>query len=97
MPTYRLTQRARRDLVEIWSYIAEDNEAAADRIIDLLVAGFRILGQNPRLGRSRDDLRQGCRSFVVAQYVIVYRVANPGVQILHVLHGKRDIPGLFRQ
>jgi len=84
-------------LVEIWSYIAEDNEAAADRLIDLLVASFRILGQNPRLGRGRDDLRQGARSFVVGQYVIIYRVAKPSVQILHVLHGKRDIPGLFHQ
>lgn len=97
MPTYRLSQRARRDLVEIWNYIAEDNEAAADRFIDLLVTSFRLLGQNPRLGRSREDLHHGYRSFVVGQYVIIYRVAKPGVQILHVLHGNRNIPEVFRQ
>jgi plasmid stabilization system protein ParE len=44
MATYRLSQRTRRDLVEIWSYIAEDNEAAADRFINLLMGSFRRLG-----------------------------------------------------
>jgi len=97
MAAYRLSQRARRDLVEIWSYIAEDSEEAADRFTELVVGSFKLLGQNPYLGRSRDDLRLGCRSFVVGQYVVVYRVAEPGVRILHVLHGKRDIPRLFRQ
>jgi len=33
---YRLTRRARRDILDIWQYIAQDNEAAADRFIDLL-------------------------------------------------------------
>jgi toxin ParE1/3/4 len=97
MPTYRLSQKARRDLVEIWSYIAPDSEEAADRFTDLVVGSFKLLGQNPYLGRSRDDLRPGFRSFVVGQYVVIYRVAEPGVRILHVLHGKRDFPRLFRQ
>jgi plasmid stabilization system protein ParE len=43
MATYRLSQRARRDLVEIWSYIAGDSEAAADRFVDLLMGSFRRL------------------------------------------------------
>jgi len=96
MAAYRLSQRARRGLVEIWSYIAEDSEAAADRFIDLLVGTVRRLGQNPRLGRTRDDLRQGCRTFVVGQCVIIYLVGKPGVLVLHVLHGKRNILRLFR-
>ena len=95
MPTYRLTQRARRSLVEIWSYIAQDGEVAADRLIDQLVEGFRSLGQSPYIGRSRDDLGSGCRSFAVGQYVIIYRVSRSGVSILRVLHGKRDIAGLL--
>lgn len=45
--TYRLSGRARRDLLQIWNYIAEDNEPAADRFLDLLIRHFRLLGQNP--------------------------------------------------
>lgn len=55
--TYRLSGRARRDLLEIWRYIADDNETAADRFIDLITHRFHLLGKNPYAGRSRDDLR----------------------------------------
>ena len=93
--TYRLARRARADVLDIWRYIAADNETAADRFIDLLTRRFRLLGENPYAGRVRDDLRPGYCSFAVGEYVILYRVGDPGVQILHVLHGRRDIKALF--
>jgi len=93
--TYRISGRARRDLLEIWRYIADDNETAADRFIDLLVQRFQLLGKNHYAGRSRDELRSGYRSFPVGQYVVFYRVAEPGVEIMHVLHGKRDLDAIF--
>ena len=93
--TYRLTRRARRDVLEIWRRIAEDNEPAADRFIDLLTYHFRLLGDNPHVGRRREELRPGYRSFPVREYLILYRIMAPGVQILHVLHGRRDIAALF--
>jgi len=45
--TYRVTRQARRDLLRIWNYIADDNEDAADRFLELLTQHFRLLGQNP--------------------------------------------------
>jgi toxin ParE1/3/4 len=95
MATYRLTRRARRDLIEVWAYIARDSEVAADRLIDRLVRCFSRLGQNPYIGRSRDDLHAGCRSWIAGQYVIIYVIAEPGVRVLHVRHGKSDLPALF--
>jgi len=93
--TYRLARRARADVLDIWRYIASDSEDAADRLIDLLTRRFRVLGENPYAGRLREDLGPGHRSFAVGEYVILYRVADPGVQILHVLHGRRDIKTLL--
>ncbi|MBZ5618277.1 MAG: type II toxin-antitoxin system RelE/ParE family toxin [Acidobacteriia bacterium] len=93
--TYRLTRRARRDVLDIWWRIAEDNEPAADRFIDLLTRHFRLLGDNPHVGRRREELRPGYRSFPVGEYLILYRIREPGVQILHVVHGRRDMEGLF--
>jgi toxin ParE1/3/4 len=95
--TYRLSKRARGDLLEIWRYIANDNETAADRFIDLLVQRFQLLGKNPYIGRSRDELRTGYRSFPVGQYVVFYRVAEPGVQIMHVVHGRRDLETILER
>jgi toxin ParE1/3/4 len=61
----------------------------------LLTHHFRLLGDNPRVGRRRDELRSGYRSFPVGEYLILYRIREPGVQILHVVHGRRDIEVLF--
>jgi len=44
MMTYRLTKRARRDVLEICQHIAKDNERAADRFIDLLTHYFHRTG-----------------------------------------------------
>jgi toxin ParE1/3/4 len=43
------------------------------------------------LGRQRDELRPGYRSFPVGQYLILYRVTDESVEIMHILHGKRDL------
>jgi toxin ParE1/3/4 len=54
---YRLTRRARTDVLQIWNYIAEDSEAAADRFVGLLIRHFELLGNNLYAGRARDELR----------------------------------------
>lgn len=96
MARYRLTRKARRDLYDIWLYIAADSERQADRFIDRLTENFGLLGRNPLIGRERQDLRSGYRSFPVGSYLIFYRVRNPGVEISRVLHGGRDLPPLLR-
>jgi toxin ParE1/3/4 len=49
------------------------------------------------MGRARDDLRPGLRSFPVGQYVIIYTIDDGSVQILHVFHGRQDIEGRLGQ
>lgn len=88
---YRLTSRARRDVLNIWSRIAEDNEPAADRFIDLVTHHFRLPGDMPYLGRQRDEIPLGYRSFPVGAYLIFYRVMKPGVHIMHVVHGYKNL------
>lgn len=77
--------------------MAPDSEESADRVIDQLLAGFRLLIRNPGIGRCRDDLRPGSRTFVVGQYVIVYRASHDRLTILGVFHGKRDFARLTKQ
>jgi toxin ParE1/3/4 len=102
--SYRLAWRARQDVLQIWQYIAGDNEPAADRFIDLLMRQFSLLGANPHIGRRRDDLREEYRSFPAGQYLVLYRVLNSAgehpislqrVEIMHVIHSKRDIDSIF--
>lgn len=95
MTTYRLARRARQDLLNIWQYIASDNEQAADQFIDLVRQHFEILGRNPRVGRRRDELRRGYRSFPVGNYLILYRIIDSGVCVMRVVHGRRNLELLF--
>ena len=85
------------ELDEIWLYIATDSSRPdiADRVIDSTERSLE-LARHPYLGRKRDDLRPGLRSVAVGSYVVIYRIEGKDVQILHVLHGRRDIRSILQ-
>jgi toxin ParE1/3/4 len=82
-------------LIEIWNYIANDSETNADAFIDRLHESNQALGRQPGLGRRREELAPGIRSFPFGRCVIFYRVVRKAVEIVRVLHGARDIPRIF--
>ena len=89
------TSQAHLDLIEMGLYLARDNPAAADRLLDAIDAACRLLAANPELGRLRPELAPEVRSFPVRGRVIFYRPIPDGIQVLRVLHGARDIPAQF--
>lgn len=89
---YVVTATAESDLLEIWRYIAEDNEMAADRLLRELAEKFSLLTQQPGLGRERPELYPAVRSFPVGRYVIFYRgLEQQDIEITRVLHSARDL------
>ncbi len=88
---YRLSPKANRDLDDIISFISQYNPQAAVRLLDRLVARWRLLDTQPRSGAPREDLGVGLRTVVVGEYLSIYRVAGNSVEILRVLHGRRRI------
>jgi toxin ParE1/3/4 len=72
MPLILKRPQAQADLDEIWDFIAEDSEERADSFIESLDAKLQTLAQSPSLGRLRDELAQGLRSFPVGRYVIFF-------------------------
>ncbi len=98
--THRLAPEAEAELDDIWYYVAKESGSVeiADRLIDSITESFYLLAGHPHIGRQRDvDLRPGLRSFAVGQYVVIYRVDQRDVLILHVFRGSRDIESLLRQ
>jgi toxin ParE1/3/4 len=96
MNRYHVTENARADLDEIWLYIAQDSLEAADRLIDKMYATFLSLAQTPGMGRRREELAPGLRSFPVGSYLIFYRSGEDGIEAARVLHGARNIETLFK-
>ena len=60
-----LQPRAKADLSDIWQFIAEDSDDQADAFIDLIDQKFELLAQQSGLGRRREELAEGLRSFPV--------------------------------
>ena len=59
MNTYDFHPEVRRDLDEIWDFIAADNPAAADRLITEIVDAIDALVPFPGVGHKRPDLTGG--------------------------------------
>ena len=94
MPRLIRSRVARQDLIDIWSFVAGDSESAADRLLDRIDAACLSLVDNPWRGAARDDMRAGLRHFVVGAYLVLYRIEGDEVQIIRIVHGRRDLPRL---
>lgn len=56
MISYALTSLAKADIFEIWAYIAEDSEDAADRVEQAIYSACEFVAHSPFRGHFRHDL-----------------------------------------
>ena len=91
------TPQAELDLVEIWLYVAEDSEQAASELLRRIDRVAAELAEMPGRGTPREELIPAIdlRSVPVGNYLIFYRPIEPGIEILRVLHGARDLDALL--
>ncbi len=70
-------------------YIAEDNPAAAGRVVLRILRAVDLLKKNPAMGRAGRVV--GTRELVVAgtPYIVPYRVRGEALEILRVFHAAR--------
>jgi toxin ParE1/3/4 len=77
----RISPRASEDLVEIWSYIADDSMANADSFIDKLYETMQVLSRQPGSGRHREELVSVIQSFPFGRYIIFFERLTPGLKL----------------
>ncbi len=85
------TPLARLDLIEIWQFIADDNETAADRLLDRFETTLKMIADNPKAGRARPELADHIRSFPVGNYILFYRLTDLGIDLVRVRSAYLDI------
>jgi toxin ParE1/3/4 len=88
----RWTTPATQDLEEITLYIQKDSRDAAEAVAKTLfdsANSLELLPSRGRIGRI-----PGTRELVVPglPYIIVYRIDEAAIQILHIYHGARNWP-----
>lgn len=95
--------RARQDILEIIAYIAEQNPLAADRVFAAYERSLTSLARTPAIGwhYPTDNSRlTGMRVFPIARfrsYLIFYRHTIAELDVVRVLHGRRDLASLFQE
>ena len=94
----RFAQAATEELDETWDYIRRESGAArADAVLARVVAGCRRLEHAPSLGRAVPALGPGLRMLIVEGFKVVYLIAgDERVEIVRVIHGRRDFPKAWR-
>ncbi len=92
MAAVNFAQSAENDLLEAWLAIAEDNIAAADKMLQTIEREATTLAQQPKMGRARPELGDAVRSWPTSTPYILYYLALPdGITVLRALHHARDI------
>jgi plasmid stabilization system protein ParE len=99
MTRYRFTPQAPNDLFEIWSYIAQDNLEAADRVEEAIYGTCEFLADSPLAGLLRKDLTSlPVRFWMVPRfpnYFIVYDSAAKPLEVIRILHRARDVGSII--
>ncbi len=90
---YVLAPEAALDLVNIWRYVKEHSGLeVADRVESVIRDRIAFLAASPGAGHRRMDLTdEPVRFFPVYSYLIVYRLDTKPLQIVSILHGRRDV------
>jgi toxin ParE1/3/4 len=67
-----------------------DQPGVASKIIGSITEAAGRLAQWPEMGRKRDEIDSGLRSFPAGSYMIFYRVVAGQVMLSRVLHQRRN-------
>lgn len=94
--------QARDDVEHAIDYYLDEGAAqAASDLIDALQAAYRLIGRHPGIGSPRYDYELGiprlrARALQHFPYSVLYMERADHVDVLRVLHQRRDIPELLR-
>ena len=92
-PRYILAPQAARDLAQIWRYLKKESGLeTADRIEAVIRSKVAFLAEAPGIGHWRRDLTPAnVRFFAVYSYLIVYCPETTPLQVVSILHARRDV------
>ncbi len=95
MSRYRFTPQAEGDLFEIWSYIARDSLAAANKVESAIYDACAFLAEHPEGDHELKDLTPLPLRFWTLpryrNYIVVYDPDTTPLQVIRVFHGARNV------
>jgi toxin ParE1/3/4 len=91
-----LTTSAQEHLEDIHAFgIARWGQNQADRYNARINEALRLLRSNPLIGKSKDEIRPGFRTFPVGSHIVFYQVDENFLTIHGIFGNRMDIRSLL--
>jgi toxin ParE1/3/4 len=90
--TFRITNRAKADLIEIGRYTAQRwGKEQRNKYLKEMDYCFHLLARNGRLGKHRPDVHQEYFSFPQGSHVIFYMINESYIDIIGIPHRAMEV------
>jgi len=92
------TEPALKDLDEIFAYIAQDRPGvAAEVVLEVIDRVETLLAVSPKLGRLSRFQNLRCWTLGRYPYTVFYRLGDQQLDVLRVLHNRRNFSAIFTE
>lgn len=89
---YELTEAAAKDIEEILDHSMDEfGLLQTERYFHSLTHCLELLGENPNMGNSADDIRPGYLRLAHESHLIFYKASAPGILVIRILHKRMDV------
>ena len=97
MKLFRLTNRAKSDLIQLAKYTEEHwGRDQRNLYIKQLDDTFHLLADNPLAGKACDYIKKGYRKIPQGSHIIFYKEGSLSkIEIIRILHKSMDISSKF--
>ncbi len=88
---YKLSEAAASDIEELLARSVLDfGLARTETYYQSLTQCLELLGDNPEMGSTMDDIRKGYRCFLHESHAIFYTTREQDILIVRILHKRMD-------
>jgi len=93
MKPFQLTVKAKSDLKDIALFTSRRwGREQRNIYLKQFDESFWLLAENPDIGKTCDEVRDGYRKFSQASHVIFYQqIGSQNIQIIRILHKSMDV------
>ncbi len=93
MASFRLSNKAVKDLAEIWNYTLDNwSENQADHYYQMLLDNCQGIATGRVIGKSYDGILKSLLGIRAGKHIIFYRkIASDTVEIIRILHEQMDL------
>lgn len=93
MRPFSVTSAARDDMVKIGRFTGERwSKQQRNTYLKQLDTAFKLLAQQPEIGKDASAIKPGYRKFVQGSHIIFYRTSTDSkILVIRVLHQSMDV------